>query len=243
MKAQIRLLQPRSALGMLGQDKPAFAQVLSSPCRYLDILTWADAAQLINDGFVVGLVVVSCFFSVLERLMQSSHIRVIELVFRFVLHNSTHMSVRDTMQRARTSRDGSHDSLPTLTALQLACERPERNMLVLQHLVEKLEVDVNAQCAALDGAAHDPAAGIIPGGTAIHLLASAENHWQLDGRGGRRARGAGAGAGGANGQSPLHIAACGMWTDCRRTHGFWRTTSDNLNLDHGADPDILQKKG
>src|SRR3569833_2108636 len=243
MRAQIRLLQPRSALGMLGQDKPAFAQVLSSPCRYLDILTWADAAQLINDGFEAGPVDATSYHTVLERLMQSSHIRVIEQVSRLVLHYSTHMSVRDTMQRARTSRDGSHDSLPTLTELQLACERPERNMLVLQHLVEKLEVDVNAQRAALDGAAHDPAAGIIPGGTAIHLLASAENHWQLDGMRYLLAHGADANAFDANGQSPLHIAACGMWTDCRRTHGFWRTTAVNILLDHGADPDLLDKKG
>ncbi|KAH6999422.1 ankyrin repeat-containing domain protein [Ilyonectria destructans] len=106
-----------------------------------------------------------------------------------------------------------------LTALQLACRWSAPNVLTLQLLVEKFHVDVNAQCATIQDGGPERSE-TVAGGTALHMLASADSWWQ----------GAAVDARDEKGQTPMHIAA-----------RFWMASAVRLLLDNGADPNLLRR--
>ncbi|CAM1510896.1 Fc.00g084090.m01.CDS01 [Cosmosporella sp. VM-42] len=241
LRARMTLMRPRSSLHSLGQDKPAFDEVLKSPSLYLDLLTCEDVAKVVNEGFEVNPLDVS-YYTFLEELMKQGHLQVAERVPRLVLHYSSYLCVMDMTDRARKVV-GRYLTVPSLTTLQLACGRPEPNMQMLQLLVEKLRVDVNVQYAALNGDQDSRTAEILPGGTALHLLASADNWWQVEAMRYLIAHGAAVNAQDEKGQTPMHIAACGTKYNNQVVKGSWRLNAVRVLLAHGADPNALDKQG
>lgn len=239
MWAQMTLMRPRSALHVLGQDQSATNQVLTSPSMYLDLLTCKDAAKLINEMFEANPLDTSCY-TLLEELMKPDRLQVAEFLSSLVLHYSSYESVRDTIE-ARTARERyNHPS--ALTALQLACRWPEPNVLTLQLLVEKFHVDVNAQCATIEDRG-PRRSEIVAGGTALHVLASADSWWQVEGMRYLISNGAAVDARDEKGQTPMHIAARGVKYDNHTAVGFWMPSTVRLLLENGADPNILDEEG
>ncbi|KAL6411649.1 Ankyrin-3 [Ilyonectria robusta] len=239
MWAQTTLMRPRFALHVLGQDQSATNQVLKSPSMYLDLLTCKDAAKLINEVFEADPVDASCY-TLLEELMRPDRLQVAEYLSSLLLHYSSYGSVRDIIE-ARTATERS--SYPSaLTPLQLACRWPEPNMLTLQLLVEKFHVDVNAQFATIPGRGQRRS-DIVAGGTALHVLASANNWWQIEGMRYLISNGATVDARDEKGQTPLHIAARGVRYNNHTVEGFWMAFAVRLLLDNGADPNTLDEEG
>ncbi|KAM0421202.1 hypothetical protein ACHAPT_010922 [Fusarium lateritium] len=241
MKAQMALMRPKSCLETLTKDQAAFEEVVKFPSRYLGHLTCEDAARLINEGFAANLQDNS-YYRLVEQLMKPGNLQLVERVPRLVTHYGSYSSVRERMEEA-VSECWAHPDSIIWTALQLVCIEPGFNMLMLQFLVEKLHVDVNAPSACLDRTLKDYKQVICPGGTALHVLASADSYWQLEGLRYLLANGADVNALDVMGQSPIHIAASGVRYQGETAHGFWRSSAVSILLDHGADPNLVDKRG
>ncbi|KAM5386497.1 hypothetical protein ACJZ2D_000460 [Fusarium nematophilum] len=251
MRAQMLLTRTGSSFETLKQDASAFAEVLRAPHRYLELLPCEDAAKLINQAFDAS-PLDSSHYKLLKQLVIMGYQELVEQVSPVVLHYSSYEAIRDSIERAQDAGERFYDS-SAFTALQLACRHPRLNMLMLRFLVEKLNVDVDAHCVVRDRGSYDSFErdpNMYPGGTALHQLASADHHWQLEGMRYLIANGADVNARNEKGQTPLHIAASGSNQDpdgpilvSDGPRGFWSFHSTRILLDHGADPNILDQEG
>jgi ankyrin repeat protein len=116
------------------------------------------------------------------------------------------------------------------TLLGTACERQLPSLHIIQLLVEKLGVDVNAvyngrySCSKLQGA------------TALHILATGTNFWQVEALEYLLSKGANIEARNKSGTTPLLAAIedgyCG---------GFWREETVRILLRYGADVNATVK--
>ncbi|KAF5023093.1 hypothetical protein F66182_4850 [Fusarium sp. NRRL 66182] len=240
IKTHILLTRPRSRWDDICEDEAAYKDIQEKPSAYLGLLTTGDAAKLINRVFECA-PLASSTYEMLKRLMESSlvqdfdHLGVIEQAPAFVKYYSSYDAVKESMQ---VSRDGSiyHDA-PTMSALGLACSQTESNMLTLKLLVDVLKIDVNARFAVYDGNNQQ----IVPGKTALHVLASADHYWHLEGLKFLISRGAHVDAVDEGGKTPLHITALGLKDHHGHTNGFWGLDAVRILLDRGADPNALDK--
>ena len=240
IRVQAALTRSRSMWDVLSKDKSIFDELMKSPSRYFDLLPCKDAARLITEGFESDPMNPS-YYELLEWLMQSGHIQLSSLLGCLLLHYSTHASAKEKIEREREARRLSHKE-SVFTSLQLACQRSEHNMLTLELLVEDLGVDVNAPCANIYDV-WSYTGEIRTGSTALHVLASADNHWQLEGLRYLLAHGANVNALDENGQSPIHIAAKGMDCNNGKDIGFWRLDAVRILLEHGAEVNLRDKQG
>ncbi|KAM0431479.1 hypothetical protein ACHAPT_005457 [Fusarium lateritium] len=236
-KTQMAMMLPRSCLQILDQDKSSLDQVAQSPTLFLEHMTRDDAVKLVNQGFEAH-PTNPAYYALVEELMKPGHLELIERLPHVVAQYSTHESVRGKMDREKPN----YSPVDMVTALQMACLEPECNMLTIQHLVEKLHVDVNAQYARKDvngSYRGEPS----PGGTALHCLASGDHYWQLEAMKYLIAHGADVNALNGENQSPLHIAARGKQPKNERIESFWRVEALRILLDNGADPNVVDKQG
>ncbi|KAK4124843.1 ankyrin [Parathielavia appendiculata] len=117
------------------------------------------------------------------------------------------------------------------TLLGAACLRSQPSLQIIQLLVEKLGVDVNATYNP-DGFCYR-----LRRGTALHILASGANFWQVEALEYLLSKGADIKARNADGMTPLLAAIDKSWPD-----GFWREETVCVLLKHGADVNATARK-
>ncbi|KAL6889127.1 ankyrin repeat-containing domain protein [Trichoderma evansii] len=110
------------------------------------------------------------------------------------------------------------------TLLGTACERDLPSLNIIQLLVDKIGVDVNAvynrrgYCYSLRGC------------TALHILASGTSFWKIEALEYLLSKGANIEARNKDGMTPLLAAVDCIWPD-----GYWREETVKVLLKHGAD--------
>ncbi|KAL2673592.1 hypothetical protein Neosp_012034 [[Neocosmospora] mangrovei] len=233
MKAQMAMMRPRSWLETFEQGPFLFKHMMKTPSQFLELVPHDDVVKLVNQGFEAD-PENPLYYDFVEELMKPGHLELIEKLPHLISHYSTHESVREALKKQKMIDDEGSDKL---TPLQMACRESECNMLTIQHLVEKLQVDVNAHCAHIEcedrwfGEEDDQ----LIGGTALHILASGNSYWQLEALKYLIDHGADVNAVDETGRPPTHIAAS--------TEGFWKSGALDLLLEHGADLNIANVEG
>ncbi|KAF4954253.1 hypothetical protein FSARC_12190 [Fusarium sarcochroum] len=246
IRTELLLMQPKSCWDTLREDEDTFKDLLDKPDRYLGLLTIGDTAKLIDQSFEAAPLEKQTY-NLLSQLMQPSlhqqinHLAVIEKAPALVKYYNSYESVKARFEKERVEKK--YHSKPCMTSLGIVCSQKVSNLLTLKFLVEKLQIDVNARFATHHGDTSGTKHEIVPGGTALHVLASADYYWQVEGLRILLDHGSDVNAIDENGKTPLHIAAVGSQHQDREFEGFWRLTAVKILLDHGADPNILDDKG
>jgi ankyrin repeat protein len=127
-------------------------------------------------------------------------------------------------------------------ALHVACTGELPNMDMVQVLVNKCGVDVNAHALA-EPQRWAKIAECVEGGTALHVLAKARYWWQLEALKYLLQNGARIDALNEKGETPLHIACTGITyaaMNCEDdVYGYWRIEAVKILLEAGADINIV----
>lgn len=120
------------------------------------------------------------------------------------------------------------------TLLGAACRRDLPSLHIIQLLVDKLGVDVNA--------VYNERGFIykLRGGTALHILASGSHFWQIEALEYLLSKGANIEAQNKYGMTPLLAALHHEWP-----HGYWREETIRILLQNGADVNaiVLETEG
>ncbi|KAM0354385.1 hypothetical protein ACHAPU_001429 [Fusarium lateritium] len=245
MKVQMRLMRPRSCLDVMRKDAASFNELLENPDTYLGLLSVDDTVQLFEKLLEVDPLSVTTF-KLVRRLVRSSicqvtdHLAVLKKSPALVKLHSNYESAKFITEKI--SRDYFwNESSSAMTALGLACSGEHSNMLTLKVLIEDLQVDPNARLAVYRR--YEDTSEVVPGGTALHVLASAESFWQVEGLKYLLDNGANIDALDENGATPLHIAVGGSAQWCPVIKGFWGLLAVKTLLDHGADINLLDNSG
>ncbi|KAM7217481.1 Ankyrin repeat-containing domain protein [Rhypophila decipiens] len=244
MKARLALARPRSGLPHLrASGGSALHQVQQSPHRFLDLLTVDDAAELINEAFEAEPSRAS-HYALLKDLLRPATLAVAEKTPELVRYYDSYLPAQQYIEKSREAQDRYYD-VSALTALQMACHASECNLETLRFMVETVRVDLNARSAYHDGDEYSGNVKIVPGGTALHILAFAKYYWHVEGLRYLLAHGAQVDALDEEGRSPLHIAVGKQIDSASRhdTRSIWGTAAARVLLDHGADPNLLDKYG
>ncbi|KAK4444770.1 ankyrin repeat-containing domain protein [Podospora aff. communis PSN243] len=242
MMVHLALARPRSGLPNLRASESLWEEALQSPHRYLNLLSVEDAAELINESFTANPSRLS-HYDLLAELLQPARLPVAENTVNFVKHYESYALARQYIEKSREANDRYYEN-PSLTSLQMACEAKECNLEMLRFLAETVGVDVNARYACHDGDTYQQNVEIVPGGTALHTLASAKYYWQVEGLRYLLAHGAEVDALDEKGRSALHIAVGKVIQDGSRydSRSVWGAAATRVLLDHGADPNLLDKR-
>ncbi|KAG9497868.1 hypothetical protein J7337_010740 [Fusarium musae] len=242
IKLQMLLMCPKSCWEALRQDEDGFKSLMENPPTFLSLLSAPDAAKLM-DRCIETAPLATGTYELLEQIMRPSscqtinHLSAIGQAPGLIQYYSNYENAKARLEKEILEERRNPESL--MTALCLACSQEESNMLTLRLLVEKLEVDVNANFAVPIGNRYDKRSGVTSGGTALHVLAEANQYWQIEGLRYLIENGAEVNALNKDGQTPLHIAAGGLVHDNRDVKGLARLEAVKILLDHGADINAL----
>ncbi|KAM0288443.1 hypothetical protein ACHAO9_007089 [Fusarium lateritium] len=245
IKMQMHLMRPRSFLDTLREDEATFKELLEKPDTYLGLLSVEDTVDLVSEALEAD-PSSEATYNLVSRLMKPSfcqvvdHLAIIKKAPAMVKCYSDFVSVKE-ISRKRMLDEFCFSEAPTMTALGIACSQKHSNMLTLQALIKELQVDPNARFATVRDNTKNPE--VILGGSALHVLASADHYWQVEGLRYLLDSGADVNTLDENGQTPLHVAAKGLKHEYHNVQGLWRLLAVQALLDHGADMEILDQEG
>ncbi|KAF5626002.1 ankyrin-3 [Fusarium sp. NRRL 52700] len=242
IRLQMHLMCPKSHWETLRQDEDGFKNLMDKPQTFLGLLSVHDAAKLMDQSVETAPLATGTY-ELLKQIMRPSscqtmnHLSAIEHAPRLIKYYSNFENAKARLEKVIIEERWHPESV--MTALGLACSQEESNMLTLRLLVGELKVDVNAKFAVPIGDEYDKRRGITSGGTALHILAEANQHWQLEALRYLIENGANVNALNKDGQTPLHIAARGLVHENRDVKGLARLEAVRILLDNGADINAL----
>ncbi|SPJ72943.1 uncharacterized protein FTOL_02672 [Fusarium torulosum] len=245
IKMQMHLMRPRSFLNTLREDEATFNELLEKPDTYLGMLSVEDTVKLMKETLEAD-PLSEATYNLVSRLMKPSlcqvvdNLAIIKKAPAMIKSYSDYDSVKE-MFRKRRLNEFCFGEAPAMTALGIACSQKHSNMLTLKTLIEELQVDPNVRFATARDNTENP--DVILGGSALHVLASADHYWQVEGLRYLLDRGADVNILDENGQTPLHVAAKGFQHEYHDVQGFWRLLAVQALLDQGADMNILDQEG
>jgi ankyrin repeat protein len=241
MRAQMNLIQPRSCLI---EHNKELDYVLKHLRWYMDATPDGDIVEIVKTIFYADATTYDNHDN-LSGLIDQGNLWALEKLPNLVAHYSSYDPLKALLELKRSGNSLS-DTPPYYTcfsALHYACSTAAPKMQVVRFLVEHFHVDVNLPCASLDKGVFDRDAKVVPGGTALHVLASADEWWKLEAMRYLLSNGADVDALDENGQSPLFIAAGLVGTHRDEILGFWRPAAVRILLDHGATINLIDKSG
>jgi ankyrin repeat protein len=240
-----------SSLSTIGLQEPSRQQIFQNPSTYVSFLTFDDVEYMSKHGGNITGVdetksIPSSGQSLLYVAASKGFTQLVEGFGRLARVNDNPKIV---LSRTHELSGDSKYNPPIeylAPALHVACARELSNMDMIEVLVDKCGVDVNAR-ALVKPEKWAKLEESIEGGTALHILAKANYWWQLDAVKYLLQRGAEIDSINEKGETPFHIACTGTrFEDMNCTnnvYGFWRIECVKILLSLGANPNILDNDG
>lgn len=249
LQIELALKQKPSVIGQNSSD-PVMKEVLENPSKYLSRLTSSDIDRIVsyheNNSTMP-------FYDEAPLLQIAAKYGLTEIVERLGTRVSYYDSAPplkppekdDTMMKPYSFPISTKKSQDIVPILQTACERAFPNLRMLEVLIEKCGVDVNARSRkAPDPHSSYGSEKVDIESPALHCLASAEYFWQLDGIQFLVQNGADVDAKNEKGETALHIASTSPTQDnMGNMHGFWKPSCVKVLLELGANPNAISNDG
>uniref|UniRef100_A0A0B7KGQ0 Uncharacterized protein n=1 Tax=Bionectria ochroleuca TaxID=29856 RepID=A0A0B7KGQ0_BIOOC len=191
IRAQMILMQQRSALDTPRKDKTLLDEVVNNPIRYLNLVSYEDLVTIFNEG------------SEAKRLIPVYHKLINEAI--------------------------ESENLKVLERIPMVCKRSKTSLVAVRILVEGFQLDPDAHSAVPSRVNGGGSVQIAEGGTALHVLASADEWWHLAAIKYLISKGADVNANDEKGCTPLHLASKGKNGDIVRA-----SRQERQDLFHGA---------
>lgn len=245
LQTLVALNRRRQFSTLAGIPDASIRDVLEHPSRYISFLDRREIEWISKNGHVTQEIRKNKKpqTSLLHTAAAEGLIEVMECLGELAQLYDNPASVRSSAVEKFGDRYHSISCFqPTLST---ACARERPNLEMLEILIVKCGVDVNARGLALKSE-WDKVGNSVEGGSALHVLAQAKYWWQLDAIKFLVEKGADINSKNEKGETPLHVASFGeLWAPNgpRTVLGPWRHECVQLLLDLGADPNILDDNG
>ena len=235
------LLRQRSAVPISQIPEVSLREILQNPARYLHLLSYEDVSWVAkNGGNITGEKNDFSHRSLLYEVASRGLTEMMERLESLARFYDDPDSLKARLDECEKDVRYPEHAVPTLHA---ACERELPNIGMLELLVDRCGVDVNAHALEFRGT-YRTSEGFVKGRTALHRLAEAQSWWQLDAIKFLVKRGADVNSRNQKGETPLHIASVGATlTNMDERVGFWKPACVKGLLDLGANPNALDDAG
>jgi ankyrin repeat protein len=243
-KLETIIARKRSSLSLMDPWEPSVRELLLNPSSYLPYLTLDDIEWISqhNGGNTSGVhkngSIVPSGQSLLYVATSNGFAEMVNSFGQLACVNDNPKRV--LARNPEYSEDAAIEYLAPM--LHVACARELPNMVMVETLVEKCRVDINAH-ALVKSQPWTKLKDAVEGGTALHVLAKATHWWQLEAIKFLLQNGANIDSKNEKGETPLHIACTGTtYADMNCTnnvYGFWRVEAVTILLEHRADIDLL----
>jgi ankyrin repeat protein len=240
-----------SSLSIMALQEPSRQEIFQNPSTYLSFLTSDDVEWMAKNGgnvtgFDAATTTPSSGQSLLYVATSQGFTQLVESFGPLARVNDDPKIVLARIHELYGDSKYNPAIEYFAPTLHVACARELSNMDMLEVLVDKCGVDLNAR-ALVKPQQWTKIQEFIEGGTALHIVAKANHWWQLHAVKYLLQRGAKIDSINEKGETPLHIACTGpMYADMNCTdnvYGFWRIECVKTLLDQGANFNILDNDG
>lgn len=244
--------QPPSPLAAMDLDDPIRTELILNLSKYdtfltVEDLTWISQKRGKITGTDDGTSVLLSDQSLLHFVALKGHAKLME---NFGVLARVNDDPKILLEQIHTQlsidskyNPGLHNMTPIL---HVACSRRLPNMEMVETLVKKCEVDINAR-ALVEPERRANIAKSVEGGTALHVLANTMHWWQLEAMQYLVQNGAKIDSLNEKGETPLHIACTGTTyaaMNCENDeYGYWRIEAVKILIQAGADVNQIDNDG